>query len=467
MEALGLAIKENPKRLQYRLIRGDVYLEMKRYEDALAEYEQAEPGYGGRPGIHYAKGLCQEGLGNMEQAVVHFKKVTELQNGYKDVNEKLSDYYKEQYEDYGRIKDYQMALYYINAQLQLKENCYYLICRGLIYDVAMEQELAIRDYEKAAEYSPDKWIVWNNMGCSYKYLKQYEKAIECCEKAISIMGEKKDRMPYRNLADCYKALGEKEKAIECYQKGLEITPDYSYFWEEIGDLYYELGQLDQALEAYAHTSDRNKHYSDIGDVWLKRGDVKKCIAYYLKGIEKGEGSVKVNRLSRLGCLYMEELWEFEKAAKYFKKAIKLETDPYELFDYERYLARAYYMMGRMEKAKEHARSSLKNFKKSGRKEEDYLEFRGYAPARLASFGWIYLCLGDAEKAKQLFRKMAEIMRCKSCRFKGCYESFLYMGYVYLGQGNRKLALEQFRKASQLNPDHNEARCAVKKLEQLI
>ncbi|MCI8948805.1 MAG: tetratricopeptide repeat protein [Lachnospiraceae bacterium] len=464
LEALGLAIEGNPKRLQYRLIRGDVYLEMKRYEDALEEYKQAEPDYEGRPGIHYAKGLCQEGLGNMEKAVVHFKKAAELQNGYKDVNEKLSDYYKDRYEDYGRIEDYQMALSYINAQLQLKENCYYLICRGLIYDVAMEQELAIRDYEKAAEYSPDKWIVWNNMGCSYKYLKQYEKAIECCEKAISIMGEKKDRMPYRNLADCYKALGEKEKAIECYRKGLEITPDYAYFWEEIGDLYYEMNRFDEALEAYEHTKERNKHYSDIGDVWLKQGNAEKCIACYLEGIEKGEGSVKINRLSRLGSLYMEELWEFDKAVIYFKKAIKLETDPYELFDYERYLARAYYMLGQKKMAKKHALASLENFRKSGRDEENYLEFRGYAPARLASFGWIYLCIGDVEKAKQLFRKMDQIMRCKSCRFHGCYESFLYMGYVYLGQGQYKLALQQFQKAFQLNPESNEARCAVEKLD---
>ncbi|MCI9103441.1 MAG: tetratricopeptide repeat protein [Lachnospiraceae bacterium] len=467
LEFLGLAIGENQERLQYRLIRGDVYLEMKRYKDALLEYDAAEPEYGSRPGIHYARGLCQEGLNAMEKAVEHFKKVVELQNGYKDANEKLSDYYKDRYEDFGRKEDYERALYYINRQLEVKENCYYLICRGLIYDVAMEQELAIEDYEKAAKYSPDKWIVWNNMGCSYKYLKQYEKAIQCCRKAIAIMGEKKDRMPYRNLVDCYKALGDKEKAIACYKKGLEITPDYAYFWEEIGDLYYELGRFEEALEAYSHTKERNKHYSDVGDVWLKRGKLKKCIACYKQGIAEAEGSVKVSRISSLGDLYLEELWDFSRAVKCYKQAVELESDPYELYDYERYLARAYYMMGKEKEAKKHARRSLEYFKKSGRNEEDYLAFKAYAPARMASFGWIYLCLGEQEKAVKLFGGMTQVIRCKSCQYQDCFESFLYMGYVYFGQGEWEKALEQFEKAYRLNPDHNESRCAAQKLKERL
>lgn len=467
LKCLEMAIGQNPDRLQYRLIRGDIYLEMKRYEDALLEYDAAEPDYKGRPGVHYAKGLCYEGLKKMEEAVVYFKKALEIQNGYKDANEKISDYYKEQYEDFGRREDYEKALYYINKQLEVTENCYYLICRGLIYDVGMEQELAIRDYQRAGELSPEKWIVWNNMGCSYKFIRQYEKAIECCEKAIRIMGEKKDRMPYRNLADCYKAMGNKEKAIECYQKGLEITPDYAYFWEEIGDLYYDLERYEEALEAYEHTKERSKHYSDIGDVWLRLGDKEKCIAYYKEGIIQADEENKASQYSRLGNLYLEELWEFEEAEECFKQAVALETDPYELFDYERYLARTFYMMGRLEEAREHARLSLKNFEKSGRKEEDYLAYPAYAPARMASFGWIFLCLGDTKRAVQLFTGMNERPKCKSCRYSDCFERFLYMGYVFLGQNEAEKALEQFQKACTLNPSNNEARSAAEQMKKRL
>lgn len=468
LESLEAAIQENGERLQYRLIRGDVYLEMKRYEDALKEYDAAEPDYGGRPGIHYARGLCYEGLDQMEKAVEYFKKVAKMQNGYRDANEKLSDYYKDLYEDYNRPEDYEKALYYINRQLEFKESCYYLICRGLIYDVAMEQELAIQDYEKAGQLSPEKWIVWNNMGCSYKYLKDYEKAIQCCEKAIQVMGEKRDKMPYRNLADCYKALGKLEKAIECYQKGLEITPDHAYFWEEIGDLYYDLEEYDKALEAYKHTKERRKHYNDIGDVWLRRGDKETCIAWYKRAIKKAEDDgAKASRCSCLGDLYSEELWEFDRAVEWHKKAIELEKDPYELYDYERYLARDYYMMGDLEKAKEHAKRSLDCFRKSGRKEEDYLAFKAYAPARMASFAWVYLCLGETKKAAELFTGMNRQMKCKSCRYGECFESFLYMGYLYLGQKEEEKALEQFKRARQINPLNNEARCAVEQMEKRL
>ncbi len=461
---LTQAIGQNPKRLQYRLIRGDIYLEMKRYEEALEEYRTAEPDYGERPGVHYSIGLCLEGLEKKEEAIKCFEKVFRLQNGYRDANEKLSDYYKDRYEEFCDPADLEKALYYMDKQLEVKENCYYLVCRGLIYDGAMEQEKAILDYKKALECSP-RWIVWNNMGCSYKYRKQYQEAIRCCEKALEVLGEEKDRMPYRNLADCYVALGDLEKAIWCYEKGLEITPDYAYFWERIGDLYYELDRFEEALEAYSHTKERDHHYGNIGDIWLKRGDRERCIQSYEEGIrEAGGDSQKALRFSSLGDLYMEELLEYEKAAECYKEAIALETDHYELFDYERYLARAYRMLGRMEEAREHAKTSLAHFQESGRDKEHYLTFKAYAPARLASFGWLYLCMGDMEQAGKCFTKMDEIGPCKNCRYGGCFESSLYMGYHALCSGDEKEALRQFEKAAEMNPYNREARCMLRKLK---
>lgn len=464
LACLEQAIQENPERLQYRLIRGDVYLEMKRYEEALAEYDAAEPDYGERPGIHYSKGLCLEGLNRKDEAANQYIKVLELKkDGYRDAFEKLSDYYKDRYEDYGRQEDYEKALAYINRQLAIKENCYYLVCRGLIYDTAMDQEHAIQDYEKALEYSPEKWIVWNNMACSYKYLKQYDKAIECCEKALAILGDRKNKLPYRNLADCYKALGEKEKAIECYKKGLEAAPDHEYFWEEIGDLYYYLDRLEEALEAYTHTGSRTNHYKDIGDVWLKRGDKEKCIQYYREGIRLADDSQRAARLSGLGDLYMEELREFEKAAECFQEAASIEVAPYERFDYNRFLARAYYMMGRFQEAKEKAQAALDDFHASGRNEADYLAFQAYAPARRATFGWLYLCLGDMEKAAAFFKEMVQIPKCKTCRFKGCFESFLYLAYIDEFRGEKELAEEKLKLTLKLNPECREACCELEHL----
>ncbi len=464
LEHLTQAIAQNPGRLQYRLIRGDIDLEMKKYEEALLEYQAAEPDYGERPGVHYSMGRCFEGLGEKEKAIACFEKVFKMQNGYRDANEKLSDYHKDRYEDFADPKDLEKALYYIDKQLEVKENCYYLVCRGLIYDGAMEQEKAIADYQKALEYSV-RWIVWNNMGCSYKYMKRYEEAIRCCEKALEVLGEEKDRMPYRNLADCYTALGDLEKAIGYYKKGLEVTPDYGYFWERIGDLYYELGQLEEALEAYSHTKDRDHHYGNIGDVWLKRGDRERCIQCYEEGILKADGDrQKAVRLSSLGDLYMEELLDYKKAVTYFQRAADLEKDDYELFDYERYLARAYLMLGRKVKAKEHALKSFRHFVESGRDRDRYLAFKAYAPARLASFGGLYLCMGDRELARQYFTKMDQVGRCKNCRYDGCFESFLYMGYHALCGGDKEEALRQFEKASAMNPYNREAKCMIRSLK---
>ena len=114
---------------------------------------------------------------------------------------------------------------YLDRQLAYRENCYYLVEKGRLYMSAYRLEEAIAAFEKALAYEPDDWASHNNLGCCYKYLGQFEKAIRCLEKAAECMGERKSVLPYSNMADCYEAIGDYRKAIWCYEEDLKMFPE--------------------------------------------------------------------------------------------------------------------------------------------------------------------------------------------------------------------------------------------------
>lgn len=459
------AIQENPSRLQYHLVCGNIYIDSGKYKQALAEYQQAEPDYFDNPGLHYGRGLCYERMGFEVLAIENYQKALECKKVYADACEKVSDYYNRQYHKFHSREYFDKALKYATQQIEEREDCYCLIHRGLIYMDALELKPAIADFEKALTYQEDDWAAWNNLGCCYKYMGQFERAITCFEKAVEYMGDKRDILPYSNMADCYEALGQYQKAIECYRRNLEIMPGDIEFWMEIGDMYYYMNQLDKALEAYENTRTRSEchreYYSKVGNVWIKRGDRKKGISYYKRGIRTAVGSDKARYLYQLGQLYTDELLDFKKGIYYLKHAAQLSENSLERFDCERYLAKSYYRLGDKRNAKKHAQKALQHFddSKQGTPEE-YIAFRPYAPIHLEHFGWLYLCLGDVKRAEEYFKRMEKVNRCKTCRYKECYESQLYMGDLFFTQGNTELAEAAYRETLKRNPHCNEASAAL-------
>ena len=231
VEYLNLAIEKNPERMQYHMVGGHIYLDKKAYKKALEEYNIASADYGESPSLHYNCGVCQEELGLKELALECYKKALECKEGYRDACEKIADYYKDRYNRF--------------------------------YDKA--------DFELALEYVENDWASYNNMGCCYKYMGQFEKAIQCLTKAVECMGEDKSVLPYSNMADCYEALNQYEKAIECYEKDLEMFPDRKVFRKEIGLLYQYMGDYDNALKYFEMEPGLDDYYENLANIYYLQG----------------------------------------------------------------------------------------------------------------------------------------------------------------------------------------------------
>lgn len=464
---LEKAIHQNQDRMQYRMIRGHIYLDKKEYKKALAEYSEAESVYGGTPALHYNCGLCQEALEMKVLAMEEFEKALECQEGYRDANEKLADYYKEKYTSTYDPADFEKALSYIDNQLKVKENCYYLVEKGRLFMSAFRLSEAVGEFEKALAYEPDDWASHNNMGCCYKYLGQFEKAIECLQKAADCMGEGKSVLPYSNMADCYEALGDYKKAIWCYEKDLEMFPDRKTFRKEIGLLYQYLEDYDNALKYFQMEPELDDYYENVATIQYLTGKKKEAVKTYVKGINKASKEDKTDRMCDLAYFYKDILGDFKKAEGYYKRALAAAVSDDDRREVEWKLAYMYFRMGKKKDARLHAAKSLEYFQKSGNgTEENYLKYYSFGPARLMRFGWVYICLGETEKGLKMLEDMNRWQRCRQCRYKACYEGYQHLGMYYEAVGDLEKAREYYKKAQEFNSHDISITIALKRTQKL-
>lgn len=458
------AIRQNPERLQYRLVRGNIYLDMKKYSEALAEYSEAGKEYSELASLYYNMGLCYEGKGLKTLAVEHFEKAAQLQEGYRDSLEKLSDYYHDRYRAEYRREDYEKALSYMDRQLAVTENCYYLVCRGRIYMTAYEFQKAIADFERALEYTENDWAALNNIGCCYKYMGEFRTAIGYYARSVNAMEDHKNALPYSNMADCYEALGDFLKAIDCYKKDLELFPEYAVFYSETGKLFCYLGKFDDAARALEKTRELDSYYKNMADLWYRRGNKRKALGILKEGVQKANAEKKAERLCDLGEFCMEYLHNFPLAVFWLKRAISFEGVHSVMFECEWRLAWAYFVMKKPGKAKRHGERALEHLKQSGNgTESDYLAFGQSKPARNLRLAWIYLAMGQTKKGLELFEEMDHCYRCRNCRSGGCYEKYLYLGAYQETIGQPGTAMELYETAKSFKPHSMEVKSAIEKL----
>lgn len=478
---LAEAIRKNPSKCQYFMVRGEILRGKGDYEGALGAYRAAKADYDETAGYYYGIGSCHDEMGNEDLALEHYLKAVQINDTYRDVNEKIADIYLERYKRNFDKREYKEAIRYIDRQVEKQENCYILVHRGLMHRSAMHLQKAIRDFEKALTYQPRDWAAYNNIGYCYKHMGEYQKSIEMYEKSLEVLNALKDKrvLPYSNMADCYEILGDFERAIVCYQKDLEWYPDRTVFYEEIGDLYFYKKAYADAIKSYETAGSRwnDKEYLlKIGDVWFAQGQLRRAKAFYKKAIQSADPQEDAylrhtdcaERLMNYYFDYAGALRILEKANKGYEnsgwKASRIARA-----SNERFQARLHYLLKHYKKAEEHARKAYNLYLEGACSEEAYLAYTAKRPLHLSRIGECYLYMGEPEKAYDMFRLMDAGYRCEHCRNAECYEKYRNLGiyYLCLGEGRRRDALEQYEKAWGLCPLDLELEEMVKKLRKEI
>ena len=120
--------------------------------------------------------------------------------------------------------------------------------QGVLYDIEKDYYRALVEYYQALDYDSTSSSIYLAIAKDYRALKKNESATMAAQKAVRANSE--DLEARRLLSSMYKLNGETEKAREQLEKIVQLDSTDVTSWYELGTLYSEDGDFQQALWAF-------------------------------------------------------------------------------------------------------------------------------------------------------------------------------------------------------------------------
>ncbi|MCK4641185.1 MAG: tetratricopeptide repeat protein [Candidatus Marinimicrobia bacterium] len=168
-------------------------------------------------------------------------------------------------------------------------------------------------------------IDWYNKGYDADLKKEYDKAKSFYLRAIELNPDFSDA--YNNLGLVYDKQENYSDAIKCYNKAIEINPNYSYPYNNLGNVYSDQGNDYDAIKYYMKAIELNPNnsylYNNLGLVYDNQENYADAIKCYNKAIEINPDFS--NAYYNLGVVYGKQ-GNYDDEINSYKKAIELNPE---------------------------------------------------------------------------------------------------------------------------------------------
>lgn len=206
-----------------------------------------------------------------------------------------------------------------------------------IYDATGLAELAHReyqagDYENAERHCMQLWrqephntVVLLLLSSIHFQCRRLEKSAH-----FSLLAVKNNPMlaeAYSNLGNVYKERGQLQEALDNYRHAVRLKPDFIDGYINLAAALVAAGDLEGAVQAYVSTLQYNPDLycvrSDLGNLLKALGRLDEAKACYLKAIDTRPDFAVA--WSNLGCVFnaQNEIW---LAIHHFEKAVALDPN---------------------------------------------------------------------------------------------------------------------------------------------
>lgn len=135
---------------------------------------------------------------------------------------------------------------------------------------AANDTIALDYYKKAVEKDANFVFAWDNLGLTYRKLRQYDKAIHAYQQSLNI--DPNNEIPLQNLAVVYIHIERYEEAIKTYEKMALLSPNNPEVFYGLGHVYAnflnenEKG-LDNICKAYnLYTQQKSPYRTDAESI---------------------------------------------------------------------------------------------------------------------------------------------------------------------------------------------------------
>jgi protein O-GlcNAc transferase len=204
----GEAVARQPEGAEALVKRGNAQRRQRRYDEALASYEQAIALMPDHAEALLMRGNALQGLGRFEAALASYDKVIALAPDRADA--------------------------FYNRGVALKE--------------LKRLEEAVASYNRAIVLRPDYELAFNNRGNALQVLKRFEEAVASYDQAIALKPDYADAFYNRGMA--LQALQRFEEARASYDRTLVLAPPHAEVFNNRGNVLAELEHPEEALASF-------------------------------------------------------------------------------------------------------------------------------------------------------------------------------------------------------------------------
>ncbi|MFC0435687.1 tetratricopeptide repeat protein [Kutzneria buriramensis] len=267
------AVELNPKYQWAFAMRGETYRIMKRFDDAIADFNKAvelNPKYGWAYG---SRGQAYQATGRNDEAIADFTRAIECTPNYawafamrgetyrlmKRYNEALTDFDKAIEHDpmfawpvVGRgvthrsLERHEEAIAEFTRAIELfPEYSWAFVERGETYHKTTRTAEAIADFTKAIELTPDYYRAFVRRGRTYGWLGRHEEALADFNKAIELAPESSWAITSRGWT--LRQMGQYVRALADFNGAIELNPDYAWAISGRGQVHRLMNQHHEAL----------------------------------------------------------------------------------------------------------------------------------------------------------------------------------------------------------------------------
>lgn len=159
---------------------------------------------------------------------------------------------------------------------------------------------AIECYQKAIETDSTYFDAYHNLGLAFYNIQEFEKAIDFYRKAIAIKNTEADT--YFSLGGVYAEQKEYDKAIEMFKQGIDLSP-YS------PDVYSYLGFLYQEKGSYIYAMLYFKKAAQLGDTLAQQYFNENEMSWEDNYVKPDYELIQLNIKNKQSNFYYSKLWE--------------------------------------------------------------------------------------------------------------------------------------------------------------
>lgn len=305
---------------------GNHYFSQGRYDDAIESYKVA---FSKKDDFVFLSNIgdAYRFMAKWDECIDYYRKALEKAPTDAIANNGIASAYY-------AVGNFEKAKQHYNMAITSDPQAVYLVNLGMTYSAERNWDESIDYFQNAlaldANYAPGhSELAWALLSKWYEEGKRNRMLLEdACnhyQSALDIAPNVFGYFHYTGLGEVYYELGQPDKAVECFNESIKLAPNHSRVYNDLGNVYISQGNFASALENYSKAFELNPenhiYAENIGRLYEAQEKWDEAITFYEKAHKINEkDSITLIKLGR-ACY---DSGKRDQARKWFSKLIEMD-----------------------------------------------------------------------------------------------------------------------------------------------